>query len=333
MTNCLLSLRSDVSSDDRKLWLAPYAAELKALADRKPLLKFIKPNAILAPTTPTGAEGVLSVGGGFGDSSNGGGGGGGSIGSAVYGLEIALVRGQDLAVKDINTSDPYVNILLLATNGARLAKQSSRVIKESLNPVWNETFTQWKASEVSALDRIRFEVWDKDFLSKDFMGFAEVTLAELRSKQLLERKASVRGGVDDFTQEVINFHLKLLPHEGKKNEGSNLVSGSIDVRIKYFKKGATTPSAPISASINGRPSMPSGSSSGGKRGSNDDLAYDLEHVGQTGSKRPPPMTDGARAGAGAPSPASSPAHITMALSLKSLSPSTSSKHPLASVRP
>lgn len=311
MTNCLLSIRSDIPAEDKKAWLAPYAAELKARKAEEDRLK--------SPTTPLGTIGS-SIGGLFTSSKS-------SdkkiapdmtptadLSAGLYGLEIVLLKGTDLVVRDISTSDPYVNVLLIAVNGGRIAKSASRVIKASLNPVWNETFNQWKARDVSALDHIRFEVWDKDFLSKDFMGWADVSVTEIREKQLRERKASVRSGVqDDYTQDPINFHLKLQQMEGRKNEGSHAVSGTIDVRIRYYKlsneaaiaamKGGAVPvpaskAAPAAAASSGK-------SSAAPPTISEDLDFEPEEQGQTGSRRPQPSTDGAGAGAGAVAASSS----------------------------
>ena len=51
------------------------------------------------------------------------------------------------------------------------------------------------------------------------MGHAEVTLEEIRNKQLLDRKAAVsRTSVSqDYTQTPLSFHLKLEPLEGRQN--------------------------------------------------------------------------------------------------------------------
>lgn len=148
---------------------------------------------------------------------------------------------------------------------------------------WNETFTKFRPADVIHLHRIRFEVWDKDFVGKDFMGAAEVTVEEIRNKQLLERKSAVsRTSVtEDYTQEAIPFHLKLQPREGRQNIGSDKVSGYIDVRIKYFKLGGGgggDVSAPV-PSKSGRSSMPSSG--------DDELDFGIEETGQTGSKRAP----------------------------------------------
>jgi hypothetical protein len=166
-----------------------------------------------------------------------------------------------------------------------------------LNPSWNETFNKFKRSDVGQLDRIRFEVWDKDFLSKDFMGSAEVSVAEIREKQLIERKTTVvRGSISaDYTQEPINFHLKLQPLEGKSNAGANLVSGFIDVRIRYYKLSGVPTGAfagpvaiPIAQPIAAPAAAAAPKSSHPGAFLDEDIDFGIEHTGQTGSKRRPP---------------------------------------------
>uniref|UniRef100_A0A672MSU9 Extended synaptotagmin-1-like n=1 Tax=Sinocyclocheilus grahami TaxID=75366 RepID=A0A672MSU9_SINGR len=83
-------------------------------------------------------------------------------------LRIHLVEGQNLVAKDNmmggmvkGKSDPYVKIQI----GGETFK--SQVIKENLNPTWNEMY------EVGIPDNnldVKFEVYDKDFESDDFLG-------------------------------------------------------------------------------------------------------------------------------------------------------------------
>lgn len=273
MLSCLLSLRSDIASDERRAFLAPYAAELKAIEARR--AEFARAKAFsFTKTSP-------SSGGGDSASSLSPGGGSANIGGEAYGLDILLERGSDLAIKDLTTSDPYVNVILLRGNGKRLDKQKSKVVSKNLNPVWSQHFALWKPADVNAMDRIRFEVWDRDFISKDFMGSAEVSVGELRHRQLMERKASLHAG-DDYTQEAMAFHLKLQPQEGKKNEGANLVSGYIDVKIRYFRLAGQQQLqlqqrhlAPPGAAASGKGAAPS---------TGDEIDFEPESTGQTGSK-------------------------------------------------
>ncbi|KAK7251734.1 hypothetical protein RIF29_35188 [Crotalaria pallida] len=84
-------------------------------------------------------------------------------------LRIHVKRGINLAVRDVNTSDPYIVV--------RLGKQKlkTRVIKKDVNPEWNEDLT------LSVTDPHRpfvLTVYDHDTFSKDDkMGDAECDIS------------------------------------------------------------------------------------------------------------------------------------------------------------
>lgn len=80
-------------------------------------------------------------------------------------LRIRVVRGINLAVRDVRSSDPYVVL--------KMGKQKlkTRVMKKNLNPEWNEDLTF--SVEDSNLP-IMLEVFDYDtFTQDDSMGDAE----------------------------------------------------------------------------------------------------------------------------------------------------------------
>nr|AFK34568.1 unknown [Lotus japonicus] len=80
-------------------------------------------------------------------------------------LRIRIKRGVNLAVRDVNTSDPYVVV--------KMGKQKlkTRVIHKDINPEWNEDLT------LSITDPVKpfvLTVYDHDTFSKDDkMGDAE----------------------------------------------------------------------------------------------------------------------------------------------------------------
>ncbi|KAH0448189.1 hypothetical protein IEQ34_021989 [Dendrobium chrysotoxum] len=80
-------------------------------------------------------------------------------------LRIRVVRGVNLAVRDVRSSDPYVVL--------RLGKQKlkTQVIKKTVNPEWDEELT-FSVEDPSV--PVKLEVYDKDtFSSDDPMGDAE----------------------------------------------------------------------------------------------------------------------------------------------------------------
>eukprot|EP00257_Ricinus_communis_P024606 XP_025012020.1 probable ADP-ribosylation factor GTPase-activating protein AGD11 isoform X2 [Ricinus communis] len=86
-------------------------------------------------------------------------------------IKVNVVKGTNLAVRDVVTSDPYV-ILSLGHQSVR-----TRVIKNNLNPVWNESLMLSIPDHIPALKVL---VYDKDtFTTDDFMGEAEIDIQPL----------------------------------------------------------------------------------------------------------------------------------------------------------
>ncbi|KAL4333353.1 hypothetical protein GQ457_07G019450 [Hibiscus cannabinus] len=86
-------------------------------------------------------------------------------------IKVNVVKGTNLAVRDILTSDPYV-ILSLGQQSVK-----TRVIKNSLNPVWNESLM---LSIPENIPPLKVLVYDKDtFTPDDFMGDAEIDIQPL----------------------------------------------------------------------------------------------------------------------------------------------------------
>lgn len=100
-------------------------------------------------------------------------------------LKIKVVKGTNLAVRDMITSDPYV----MLTIGHQTVK--TRVIKSNLNPVWNE---ELMLSIPNAMPPLKVKVFDKDtFSSDDSMGEAEVDIEPLVSAAKAYMNAGVVG--------------------------------------------------------------------------------------------------------------------------------------------
>ncbi|KAK6933955.1 C2 domain [Dillenia turbinata] len=88
-------------------------------------------------------------------------------------IKVVIVKGTNLAIRDVMTSDPYV-ILSLGHQSVK-----TRVIKSSLNPVWNE---QLMLSIPDQIPPLKLLVYDKDtFSTDDFMGQAEIDIQPLLS--------------------------------------------------------------------------------------------------------------------------------------------------------
>ncbi|XP_022925551.1 protein C2-DOMAIN ABA-RELATED 4-like [Cucurbita moschata] len=95
-------------------------------------------------------------------------------------LRIRVIRGVNLAVRDVRSSDPYVVI--------KMGKQKlkTRVIKKDVNPVWNEDLT---LSVSDPKIPIKLTVYDHDKFSKDDkMGYAEFDIKSFIEAQKMNLK-------------------------------------------------------------------------------------------------------------------------------------------------
>lgn len=103
-------------------------------------------------------------------------------------IKVNVVRGTNLVVRDMVTSDPYV-ILSLGSQSVK-----TRVIKNNLNPVWNEKLM---LSIPENIPPLKLLVYDKDtFTTDDYMGEAEIDIQPLVSAA----KASERCKLDESMQ-------------------------------------------------------------------------------------------------------------------------------------
>ncbi|CAD5334250.1 unnamed protein product [Arabidopsis thaliana] len=101
-------------------------------------------------------------------------------------LQVTVIQGKKLVIRDFKSSDPYVIVKL----GNESAK--TKVINNCLNPVWNEelSFTLGDPAAVLAL-----EVFDKDrFKADDKMGHASLSLQPLISVARLRHVVRVSSG-------------------------------------------------------------------------------------------------------------------------------------------
>ncbi|XP_051144070.1 probable ADP-ribosylation factor GTPase-activating protein AGD11 [Andrographis paniculata] len=103
-------------------------------------------------------------------------------------IKVNIVKGTNLAVRDMMTSDPYVMLTL----GNQSMK--TRVIKNNLNPIWNESLM---FSIPENIPPLKLLVYDKDkFTTDDFMGSAEIDIQPLLSAA----KASESSLINESTQ-------------------------------------------------------------------------------------------------------------------------------------
>ena len=89
-------------------------------------------------------------------------------------LTVHIIEAQNLKPMDLSgTSDPYVE---LTCEGQKI---ETKVVKDSLNPFWDEKFT-FAISQGN--DDLKITVWDKDKLKKDFEGSLAIPLTLIRDQ-------------------------------------------------------------------------------------------------------------------------------------------------------
>lgn len=121
-------------------------------------------------------------------------------------LRILLLEAQNLIAKDNlmggmvkGKSDPYVKINI----GNETFK--SHVIKENLNPTWNEMYEVVLSG--NSVQEIKFEAFDKDFDSDDFLGRFSIKLNEVIRSQYTDQWYTL----NDVKSGRVHLILELVP--------------------------------------------------------------------------------------------------------------------------
>uniref|UniRef100_A0A3Q1JA07 C2 domain-containing protein n=1 Tax=Anabas testudineus TaxID=64144 RepID=A0A3Q1JA07_ANATE len=148
----------------------------------------LSPNQLAAPTT-------LSPGAGQGGGVIGAGGGGGtSLGTlefdllyekATSSLHCTVLRAKGLKPMDFNgLADPYVKLHLLP-GACKANKLKTKTVRNTLNPVWNETLTYCGITEEDMYRKtLRVSVCDEDKLThNEFIGESRVALRRVKPDQ------------------------------------------------------------------------------------------------------------------------------------------------------
>ncbi|KAK6783793.1 hypothetical protein RDI58_017247 [Solanum bulbocastanum] len=117
-------------------------------------------------------------------------------------LSVTVISAEDLAPTDLmGKADPYVVVTMKKNE----TKNKTRVVPESLNPVWNQTFDF--VVEDGLHDMLILEVWDHDTFGKDYMGRCILTLTRV----LMEGEYKETFELDGAKSGKLNLHLKWAP--------------------------------------------------------------------------------------------------------------------------
>uniref|UniRef100_A0A5B6ZC62 Putative synaptotagmin-5 n=1 Tax=Davidia involucrata TaxID=16924 RepID=A0A5B6ZC62_DAVIN len=117
-------------------------------------------------------------------------------------LSVTVISAEDLPAADLmGKADPYVVLILKKTE----TKNKTRVVNDSLNPVWNQTFDF--VVEDGLHDMLILEVWEHDTFGKDYMGRCILTLTRV----ILEGEFKDSFQLDGAKSGKLNLHLKWAP--------------------------------------------------------------------------------------------------------------------------
>uniref|UniRef100_A0A0A0KP50 Arf-GAP domain-containing protein n=1 Tax=Cucumis sativus TaxID=3659 RepID=A0A0A0KP50_CUCSA len=132
-------------------------------------------------------------------------------------LKVKVIKGTNLAIRDMMSSDPYV----VMTLGKQTVQTS--VVRSNLNPVWNEELT---LSVPQGFGSIKLEVYDYDtFSADDIMGEAEIDL------QPLITSAMAFGDAGMFSNMQIGKWLKSHDNALINDSTVNIVDGKVKQEI------------------------------------------------------------------------------------------------------
>ncbi|VFQ60736.1 unnamed protein product [Cuscuta campestris] len=117
-------------------------------------------------------------------------------------LTVTVISAEELPVTDLSgKSDPFVVITMKKSEH----KSKTRVLNNTLNPVWNQTFDI--IVEDGLRDLLILEVWDHDTFGKDKIGRCIMTLTRV----IMEGEYTDSFEVDGTETGKLNLHLKWTP--------------------------------------------------------------------------------------------------------------------------
>ncbi|KAK4744210.1 hypothetical protein SAY87_010522 [Trapa incisa] len=135
-------------------------------------------------------------------------------------LKVKVVKGTNLAIRDMLSSDPYIILKL----GEQTVQTS--VIRSNLNPIWNEELMLSVPQQYGSL---KLQVYDHDtFSADDIMGEAEIDL------QPLITSAMAFGDPGMFGNMQIGKWLKSHDNALIEDSTVNIVGGKVkqDISLK-----------------------------------------------------------------------------------------------------
>ncbi|CAL9173832.1 unnamed protein product [Musa hybrid cultivar] len=118
-------------------------------------------------------------------------------------LSVTVISANNLPAMDMSgKSDPYV---VLSMKKMSTINNKTRVVNESLNPIWDQTFDF--VVEDGLHDMLILEVWDHDTFGKDYIGRCILTL----TKVIVEKEYSDSFPLEGAKSGRLNLHFKWTP--------------------------------------------------------------------------------------------------------------------------
>ncbi|XP_057776498.1 synaptotagmin-4-like isoform X2 [Salvia miltiorrhiza] len=117
-------------------------------------------------------------------------------------LSVKVISAENLPATDqTGKSDPYVKLKLKKSE----QKEKTRVINDTLNPVWNQTFEF--VVEDGLHELLILEIYDHDLFGKDKIGRCIMTL----TRAILEGEFTESFPLDGTESGRLNVHVKWAP--------------------------------------------------------------------------------------------------------------------------
>ncbi|WOK95080.1 synaptotagmin-5-like [Canna indica] len=114
-------------------------------------------------------------------------------------LSVTVISAENLPSMDVlGKADPFVVIRMKKSD----TKNKTRVVNNSLNPIWNQTFDI--VVEDALHDLLMLEVFDHDTFGKDYMGRCIMTLTRV----MLEGEVRDSFPLEGTTNGSLNLYLK-----------------------------------------------------------------------------------------------------------------------------
>lgn len=148
-------------------------------------------------------------------------------------LRIRLIEARNLQNKDSGSlSDPYV----IFSVGKERAK--SFVVKNSMNPLWNQSFTL-RITDVS--QPLQIQLYDRDFLKRDdSLGSVDVNLAHLHQGKEQDMWLNLSGRRNQG-----QIHISLFPEDFGKVFTQLYPKRETTVRRTIFDSSASSSSSSL----------------------------------------------------------------------------------------